>query len=128
MTKITALALLMLISCNREALKKYVPSKADTVQTAAKWFWEQDIAAHETKIWRVTKDTVAYDTIPSTVAGAQTLRPKYHRDTMYIIQVNVPVKDSLGKVLKDSAGNPKLRQALQMIDKKYVIEDYDKHF
>lgn len=75
----------------------------------------------QTKAARIIKDSIQPDSLDKTKNVVLV-------DTGYWVPVMVPSKDSSGRVLMDTAGKPKLQEVYYLIDKKWVLHDFNKNF
>lgn len=119
-TAIFILAILF-ISCSSTSTKDFHHAKSDTTITTI-LYMNSSVEARVDQAYRIIKDTFAFDTVDS-----ETAKKIWKRDTSYFPPVWVPVKDSAGKVIKDSAGNDKREMTFQLIqNKNWVLQDYNK--
>jgi hypothetical protein len=105
---------------NANDQSKFKRSDRDSVFTSAMVVF--DIIEGEYK--PVTALKIRFDN--STIDAKDSSRVHWFRDSMYQVRLSITDKDSTGKIIYDSLGLPGKKAFWQDVDKKYVLEDYNK--
>jgi hypothetical protein len=112
---------LVYFSCNDKSdSQTFKRSDRDSVFTSAMVVF--DIIEGEYK--PVTALKIRFDN--STIDAKDSSRVHWFRDSMYQVRLSITDKDSTGKIIYDSLGLPGKKAFWQDVDKKYVLEDYNK--
>lgn len=122
---------MLINSCGAKSETEYKKNAPDTTVTFINFVTPLDWAKSynidpnqsiDRIAWRLTKDTFAYTSIDT-----NTITKTWIRDTTYAIQINVPTIDSLNKPILDTAGKPKLQPIFPLLNKRFVLHDYNKN-
>lgn len=73
----------------------------------------------------IIKKVFVTDTLSWKMDGSLRQELKYGPDSFYIITYNLPMMDSTGKEMRDSAGRPRFRQQEIPTDKKWVRSGWE---
>ena len=118
---------LLIFSCNTKK-QDYLFKPSDTTITTIIFMPPLEWAnsgintseGHTIVAWRITKDSLMFD-------SSNAVSKRWQRDTSYIIQVGIPKKDSLGKLVLDSLKNPVIQELFPTVDKKYILQDFNRN-